>query len=365
MAGHELNMCFSVASLCKELGFTAFGLFLVYDLITSTTADHSLDTRGLAKRSLLLCVFTAILALVRVRHNGEHRQMQWNILANSVANADDRLTRWLSYAHIHAWYLGKLLWPRWLSFDYGFNTIPHITSVLDPRNLFTAAAYSSVAIGLTLGFRSRAHSPLLVCIAFGAIPFVPASNVLFPVGTIVAERLLYFPSVGFCLLVGHIVSRALQVCHDAQTSTPNTDPKSQRVYRLASRLILVSSSLLLMGCWYRSQTRNADWKSDDALFEAALSVAPTNVKVLTNVGKTNLRQDPQRAIDILRVAISLLPQQINGHMNLGIGYWNRANASTSDALFTMRHLLKATAFDPAHIGVRGYSSAIFLHSLTD
>lgn len=279
--------------------------------------------------------------------------MQWNVLANSVANADDRLTRWLSYAHIHAWYLWKLLWPRWLSFDYGFNTIPHITNVLDPRNLLTAAAYSAVAIGLALGVRSRAHSPLLVCIAFGAIPFIPASNVFFPVGTIVAERLLYFPSVGFCLLVGHIMSQALQICHDAQTTNTTTaNPKRQRVYRLASRLILASCGLLVIGCWCRSQTRNADWKSDDALFEGALSVAPTNVKVLTNVGKTNLHQDPQRAIEILRVAINLLPQQINGHMNLGIGYWNRANASTSDSLFTVRHLLKATAFDPSSIGVR-------------
>lgn len=339
-----------LASLCKELGFTAFGLFLVYDLITSAAALKA-DTHSLIKRSLLLCAFTVSLALMRVQHNGEHRQMQWNILANSVANADDRLTRWLSYAHIHAWYLWKLLWPRWLSFDYGFNTIPHITSVSDSRNLFTAAAYVTVAIGIAMGIRSRAHSPLLVCIAFGAIPFIPASNVFFPVGTIVAERLLYFPSVGFCLLVGLIVSHALQVCHLSQTSA-STNLKSQRVCRVASRLILVACSLLLMCCWYRSQTRNADWKSDDSLFEAALSVAPANVKVLTNVGKTNLRRNPQHAINVLRVAVNLLPQQINGHMNLGIGYWNRANVNTSDALFTVRHLLKATAVDPTHIGVR-------------
>lgn len=31
-------------------------------------------------------------------------------------------------------------------------------------------------------------------------PFFPASNVLFYVGTYVAERLLYFPSIGFCML---------------------------------------------------------------------------------------------------------------------------------------------------------------------
>ena len=33
------------------------------------------------------------------------------------------------------------------------------------------------------------------------LPFLPASNVFFPVGFVVAERILYAPSMGFCLLV--------------------------------------------------------------------------------------------------------------------------------------------------------------------
>jgi len=32
-------------------------------------------------------------------------------------------------------------------------------------------------------------------------PFIPASNLFFPVGFVVAERALYAPSMGFCLLV--------------------------------------------------------------------------------------------------------------------------------------------------------------------
>lgn len=33
------------------------------------------------------------------------------------------------------------------------------------------------------------------------MPFIPATNLLFPVGFVVAERVLYLPSMGFCLLV--------------------------------------------------------------------------------------------------------------------------------------------------------------------
>ena len=33
------------------------------------------------------------------------------------------------------------------------------------------------------------------------LPFLPASNLLFPVGFVIAERVLYLPSLGLCLLV--------------------------------------------------------------------------------------------------------------------------------------------------------------------
>lgn len=39
-------------------------------------------------------------------------------------------------------------------------------------------------------------------------PFLPASNVLFYVGTFVAERLLYVPSFGVCMLAAYVIIRA-------------------------------------------------------------------------------------------------------------------------------------------------------------
>ena len=46
------------------------------------------------------------------------------------------------------------------------------------------------------------HSARLVwAAALGVLPFVPAGNVLAWVGFAVAERVLYIPSMGFCLLV--------------------------------------------------------------------------------------------------------------------------------------------------------------------
>jgi len=42
---------------------------------------------------------------------------------------------------------------------------------------------------------------MLQSLSLLVFPFIPASNLFFPVGFVVAERVLYAPSMGFCLLV--------------------------------------------------------------------------------------------------------------------------------------------------------------------
>lgn len=42
---------------------------------------------------------------------------------------------------------------------------------------------------------------LLLGLLLLVIPFIPASNLLFPVGFVVAERILYLPSMGYCVLI--------------------------------------------------------------------------------------------------------------------------------------------------------------------
>lgn len=40
---------------------------------------------------------------------------------------------------------------------------------------------------------------LVMCVILTALPLLPALNILFPVGALLAERLLFMPSVGFCI----------------------------------------------------------------------------------------------------------------------------------------------------------------------
>ena len=49
--------------------------------------------------------------------------------------------------------------------------------------------------------KPREKQTSLFALSLLVLPFLPASNLLFPVGFVLAERVLYLPSLGICLLV--------------------------------------------------------------------------------------------------------------------------------------------------------------------
>lgn len=85
-------------------------------------------------------------------------------------------------------------------------TIPLIESLLDIRNLATLAAHGMIIGLLIVAILTRNRKTsiiIIISLALMILPFLPASNIFFPVGFVIAERVLYAPSMGFCMLVGH------------------------------------------------------------------------------------------------------------------------------------------------------------------
>jgi len=71
-----------------------------------------------------------------------------------------------------------------------------------------------------------------MAIVFMIVPFLPASNLFFRVGFVIAERILYLSSIGFCMLV---VLGVRQICA--------TYPKYTKVSKLD--LLVIHLILLL------------------------------------------------------------------------------------------------------------------------
>lgn len=96
-----------------------------------------------------------------------------------------------------------------------------------------------------------------------SLPFLPATNLFFYVGFVVAERLLYIPSMGFCLLVA-VGTRALYV---------RLRTRGPRVVLLG----LCAGLVLLYGI--KTVLRNRDWSNEEMLYKSGISVNPAKGSV--------------------------------------------------------------------------------------
>ncbi|MGD9765810.1 MAG: tetratricopeptide repeat protein [Candidatus Binatia bacterium] len=157
-------------------------------------------------------------------------------------------------------YCSQLFVPLRLVADYSYDSIPLVTSPLDGRLLLAIFVFASLAVACAAV--ARRVPALLMAAAFTAIPLTLTANLLFPIGTIKAERLLYLPSVGWCLAAGWFTAAGW------------------RRHRMATACVV----LALTGAFAaRTWLRNPDWQNNLALFAAAVQHAPQNAKAQYNL----------------------------------------------------------------------------------
>jgi tetratricopeptide (TPR) repeat protein len=169
-------------------------------------------------------------------------------------------------------YLGLTLWPARLSSDYSYAQIP-----LAHGSAQDWAAWTVVlaAAGLVVGlYRWNRTAFFLAC--FAAMCFAPTSNLLFPIGTIMAERFLYLPSIG---LLGCLVMA--------------TYAASQRVP--IKRLAPVVLCVIIAAFTVRTWVRNGDWQDELSMEEASVKTSPNSFKVHEGLAYARYDHDPTGA----------------------------------------------------------------------
>ena len=138
--------------------------------------------------------------------------------------------------------------------------VPILETVWDIRNAATAVLclfLATLAWRCARELRNARNVELTAGVVAVLVPFFPASNVLFRVGFVVAERILFLTSMGSCFLVAHSAPR-VKWC----------------------RVGLVSLCVLFL---VRSHRRSSDWVGEEALYRSGLDVCPSNAKVHYNV----------------------------------------------------------------------------------
>jgi Flp pilus assembly protein TadD len=145
----------------------------------------------------------------------------------------------------------------------------------------------------------------------------PVSNVVFPIGTIMAERLLYLPSIALCLLVGAALARFA-----------GDGPRWRTM--LAAAIVTVALGANL----WAAAARNRDWRSDEPLFAATARTSPGSAKAHFNYGSTLLERGRVGDAEAeLRWAVAIAPVYPEAHNVLGTIDLSRGDLAVAEREF--------------------------------
>uniref|UniRef100_A0A3P9MLB2 dolichyl-phosphate-mannose--protein mannosyltransferase n=1 Tax=Oryzias latipes TaxID=8090 RepID=A0A3P9MLB2_ORYLA len=297
------------AMLVKETGITVFGVCLLYDALVLCRKKDRTCNAAQAPRSthsdspplqtirsmnvfetFVYFLQVAFILSVRLWVMGGSMPL-FSEQDNPASFSPHLLTRTLTFLYLLVFNAWLLLAPAVLCYDWQVGSIPLVESLGDVRNVATGLLV--VLLVSSLHFLKLPCAPV-VGILFLGFPFIPASNLFFRVGFVVAERVLYMPSMGYCILVTYGLGR---LCSTAAG--------------WSATLLKGSMLLLLLLFSWKTVQQNTVWLSREALFR----LYPRHASALNNLG--TLTNSLETAEHYYRKALDINPQHNRALFNLG------------------------------------------------
>jgi tetratricopeptide (TPR) repeat protein len=214
------------------------------------------------------------------------------------------------------WSLGKylllLVFPLTLSTDY----YPRYVDVITFSN--PAAAISLLiylGLGLLVAYKLwKGDKKLYVYgIAFFLVALSIVSNLVFPIGTNLAERFIFTPSAGFAMAVSAL---ALPLFSDQR--------------KWISQSSLVCTAIVILLFIVRTYDRNFDFISNKVLFEKDVQVSTNSAKIQNGLGALLAEEalnmpDPARKRELAQQAMDRLNKAIEIHPTYLEAFYMRGN----------------------------------------
>ncbi|MDO8495760.1 MAG: tetratricopeptide repeat protein [bacterium] len=221
--------------------------------------------RKTIKESVIFIFPIAIYAVLRFLALGKYfiNNAQTTLIENQLkfSSFPERIFTALKVLSLYLW---KLIWPVHLSADYSYNSISIVSNIfLSPAALLGALAILSLVF--IIAWKKTRRRGLALSAAMFLVPYLVISNLLFPIGTIMGERLIYSSSLGFVL--------AVAIGLNSMISRKNL------VFKNTGYLLLI----FLMGFYgVLTHLRNKDWGDSKTLFYATAKESPNSL--ITRVG---------------------------------------------------------------------------------
>jgi len=263
-------VCFFLALLSKESAIVYVGIvFLVLHFFTETNFKKN-------------AILTSAFAVAGITYIFIHIQIIGNLGIPNVPLVDNSLMgtafapstfleKKLTAVYILGKYLLLLFFPHPLSCDYSYNTIPLVKSVANPGFLLSLIVHAALLFYAFRNFKQKNIVAFSILFYFVSISIT--SNVFMIIGTNMAERLLYFPSVGFCLALAYVGSKVFKINFNASISKISALINTNKTMSL---LVIAVTFIFSV----KTFSRNKDWKSDGTLFNTDVEKVPNSAHML-------------------------------------------------------------------------------------
>lgn len=287
----------------KESGIVLPGIMLLYDLVWAGRATWRRRAPAYALVALPIAAFFYL-------RGGFDTHMLIEFTENPLVSAGFWTAR-VTAIKVIGKFLWLFLWPAKLSADYSYNAVPLFgasASSWENAKAFIAVAVclGAVLLAILLAVRwRRTGKPLLFFLGFFFLALLPTSNLIIIIGSIMAERFLYLPSVG---LAGCLVAAIHQLARRFSVK-----------WRWTPQAIWIALCLAVLLFTARTYARNFDWQNARNLWTSTVNVSPESARPHYNLA-TELAQIPGELPDAIaefQAALRIRPDYAEAHYNLG------------------------------------------------
>ncbi len=207
--------------------------------------------------------------------------------------------------------VGKIIYPKNLSYDYSYNQIKMVKEWWNWKVILGLGMMGGSILSLLKNDWRKNKLWVMGLILFWG-PILMTGNLLFPIGTIFGERLWFWPSLGVVMcLLGCFEVRQIPYSRVTVSSADGGFPSALMYMVLAvlartSATALVIILILFMG---RTMIRNFDWLSQERLFIHDATYASDSVMAKNNAAAMYLlKQDLPAAKVLMEEANEIYPQ---------------------------------------------------------
>ena len=309
--GYAVSLLFfALGLLAKEMAITLPAIILLYDLVLRDADRDSANFKGLQKMvKNRIPVYAAYMA-VSLIYLGVRFFILYNPREFHTTSAGSLLERIIYLPGHLLTYIRLTLFPVNLNADYLYS---------HPAIFFEAWNLAGLVVVLTLigfAFFIYRHSKLIFFgIGWFLITLVPVYNI-FEIYHPLAERYLYLPIIGFCLVLAAAVPAAAKKYF--------SHPPAVNVVTLIPIVVILSlySAATIM--------RNPVWQNNFTLWSKTVQDSPNSLAARGGLGMAYLAKGMlDEAAEQFEIAIKLYPGHHKNYYNLGLVYHRKGDLNTA------------------------------------